>query len=43
MHTSTRLTNTDFQFFRHGPTGAQPIGFADFCPDYHELYRVGLV
>ena len=43
MHTSTRLTNTDFQFFRHDSTGAQPIGFADFCPDYHELDRVVVV
>ncbi len=43
MHTSTRLANTDFQFFHHSPTGAQPIAFADFCPDYHELDRVGVV
>jgi hypothetical protein len=43
MHTSTRLVNTDFQFFRHDPTGAQAISFADFCPDYHELDRVGVV
>ncbi|MFZ4661553.1 MAG: hypothetical protein ACOYNY_31380 [Caldilineaceae bacterium] len=43
MHTSTRLTNTDFHFFRHSPTGAQPIDFADFCPDYHELDRVAVV
>lgn len=43
MHTSTRLSSTDFQFFRHSPTGAHPITFADFCPDYHELDRVGVV
>ncbi|MCE7989194.1 MAG: hypothetical protein DYG89_49200 [Caldilinea sp. CFX5] len=43
MHTSTRLSSADFQFFRHSPTGAAPIAFADFCPDYHELDRVGVV
>lgn len=43
MHTSTRLSSADFQFFHHSPTGAQPIAFADFCPDYHELDRVGVV
>lgn len=43
MHTSTRLASADFQFFRHDPTGAQPITFADFCPDYHELDRIAVV
>jgi len=43
MHTSTRLASADFQFFRHDPTGAQAITFADFCPDYHELDRIAVV
>lgn len=43
MHTSTRMSAADFQFWQHGPTGAQPTDFATFCPDYHELDRVGVV
>jgi hypothetical protein len=43
MHTSTRMGVTDFQFWQQGPTGAQPTDFATFCPDYHELDRVGVV
>ena len=43
MHTSTRLCATDFQFWRHSPTGSQPADFATFCPDYHELDRIGVV
>lgn len=43
MHTSTRLCADDFQFWRHDPTGRQPADFATFCPDYHELDRIGVV
>jgi hypothetical protein len=43
MHTSTRLSSADIQWFRNGPTGAQAASFTDFCPDYHELDRVGVV
>ena len=43
MHTSTRLSSSDMQWFRYGSTGAQAITFAEFCPDYHELDRVGVV
>jgi hypothetical protein len=43
MHTSTRLCAADFQFWRHGPNGAQATDFATFCPDYHELDRIGIV
>ena len=43
MHTSTRLCATDFQFWRHSPTDSQPANFATFCPDYHELDRIGVV
>ena len=43
MHTSTRLSINDVQWFRQDSTGAQAITFADFCPDYHELDRVGVV
>lgn len=43
MHTSTRLGAADFHFWRHGPTGVHPTDFAAFCPDYHELDRIGVV
>lgn len=43
MHTSTRLSSADFHFFRHGSAGLQPMTFADFCPDYHELDRIAVV
>ncbi len=43
MHTSTRLTATDFQFWRTTAAGAQPMPFTEFCPHYHELDRVGVV
>lgn len=43
MHTSSRLCATDFQFWRHSPTDTQPADFATFCPDYHELDRIGVV
>lgn len=43
MHTSTRLCADDFQVWRHSPTGLQPADFTTFCPDYHELDRIGVV
>lgn len=43
MHTSTRMSAADFQFWQHGPNGAHPTDFATFCPDYHELDRIGVV
>lgn len=43
MHTSTRLCAADFQVWRHGATGTHLADFAAFCPEYHELDRVGVV
>jgi len=43
MHTSNRLTATDFQYWQLTPSGAVQRSFADFCPNYHELDRVGVV
>ncbi len=43
MHTSTRLAATDFQYWRRTHEGAVQLSFADFCPNYHELDRVGVV
>lgn len=43
MHTSTRLTASDFQFWQVSGAGNRPIAFAEFCPNYHELDRVGVV
>jgi hypothetical protein len=43
MHTSTRMGAGDFQFWHHTASGARQVDFAAFCPDYHELDRVGVV
>lgn len=43
MHTSTRLAAADFQYWRWTEEGSIQCSFADFCPDYHELDRVGVV
>jgi hypothetical protein len=43
MHTSTHLRAGHFHFLRHTAGGAQALDFAGFCPDYHELDRVGVV
>ncbi len=43
MHTSTRLTSSDFHFQKVASDQHTPISFAHFCPDYHELDRVGVV
>jgi hypothetical protein len=43
MHTSTRLAAADFQYWRRSREGDAQLSFADFCPNYHELDRVGVV
>ena len=43
MHTSTRLVASDFCFAQRRHNGQRPLSFAEFCPDYHELDRVGVV
>lgn len=43
MHTSTRLSATDFQFWHQNSHAVQQTDFDAFCPDYHALDRVGVV
>ena len=43
MHTSTRLSATDFQFWHQSSRAVQQTDFGTFCPDYHALDRVGVV
>lgn len=43
MHTSTRLSATDFQFWHQNSRAVQQTDFGIFCPDYHALDRVGVV
>ena len=43
MHTSTRLQAIDFQFSQQEQGQWKPIDFAAFCPNYHQLDRVGVV
>lgn len=43
MHTSTRLQATDFQFGQWQQGQFVPVCFDAFCPNYHELDRVGVV
>jgi hypothetical protein len=43
MHTSTRLQATDFSYWRVQAGTSVAHTFADFCPDYHALDRVGVV
>ena len=43
MHTSTRLTSSDFYFHNLIDDQRVSITFSDFCPDYHILDRVGVV
>jgi hypothetical protein len=43
MHTSTRLSAADFQFWRHDPTGVHQTDFLTFFPAYQELDRIGVV
>lgn len=43
MHTSTRLAAADFYFTERTQFGVRSLSFAEFCPDYHELDRIGVV
>lgn len=43
MHTSTRLAAADFSFLRRIQADQYPLSFAEFCPGYHELDRIGVV
>lgn len=43
MHTSTRLSSTDFQYYSSDSEKQTQISFAEFCPGYHELDRIGVV
>jgi hypothetical protein len=43
MHTSTRLAAADFCFTERTQSGVRSLSFAEFCPDYHELDRIGVV
>ena len=43
MHTSTRLSATDFQFWHQSSRTSQQTDFGTFCPDYHALDRVAVV
>ena len=43
MHTSTRLAADDFAYWQLTRDGRYPLAFAEFCADYHELDRVGVV
>ena len=43
MHTSTLLKSSDFQYWRLAEDDPISIDFGAFCPDYHELDRVGVI
>jgi hypothetical protein len=43
VHTSTRLQSTDFQFWQWRQGQLAAAHFDAFCPNYHELDRVGVV
>ncbi len=43
MHTSTRLQSSDFQFWQGRQGQRTSVHFDVFCPNYHELDRVGVV
>lgn len=43
MHTSKRLASADFEFLRCTGNQQVSIPFHEFCPDYHELDRIGVV
>jgi hypothetical protein len=43
MHTSTRMQAGDFQFWQHTSNGVYQSDFEAFCPNYHELDRIGIV
>ncbi len=43
MHTSKLLRASDFQYWRLAEEGRISVDFRTFCPDYHELDRVGVI
>jgi hypothetical protein len=43
MHTSSRLTSTDFVYRKINRAAVSSILFSDLFPDYHPLDRVGVV
>ena len=43
MHTSTLLKSSDFQYWRLTDDRRISADFGTFCPDYHELDRVGVI
>lgn len=43
MHTSSRLTSSDFGFRSISVEGVREVEFGDFAPGYHVLDRVGIV
>ena len=43
MHTSKLLKSSDFQYWQLTEEEHINIDFKEFCPDYHELDRVGVI
>ena len=43
MHTSKLLRSSDFQYWRLTENERISVDFEGFCPDYHELDRVGVI
>ena len=43
MHTSKLLRASDFQYWRLAEDERISVDFNGFCPDYHELDRVGVI
>jgi hypothetical protein len=43
MHTSKLLRASDFQYWRLAEDERISVDFEKFCPDYHELDRVGVI
>lgn len=43
MHTSKLLKSSDFQYWRLTEDKQIHVGFQAFCPDYHELDRIGVI
>ncbi len=43
MHTSKLLKASDFQYWRLAKRNRTSLDFEAFCPDYHELDRVGVI
>ena len=43
MHTSKLLSSSDFQYWQLTENERISVDFKGFCPDYHELDRVGVI